>query len=70
MIRCAWCGEEVNTRKQGVLRRIVGWEETRGGGGANKIMFRQEVGLWAHKHCVQAHGGDLGLKHEVPTLFD
>ena len=70
MIQCAWCGEEVNTRKSGVLRRIVGWEETRSSGGANKIMFRQELGIWAHKTCVEHHGGDLALSHEVPTLFN
>jgi hypothetical protein len=70
MIPCVWCGEAVDTRRAGALRRIIGWQENRVGGGANKIMFRQEVGVWAHKHCAEHHKGELSLTHEVPKLFE
>ncbi len=67
-MNCPWCDREVNTRKAGVMRRVIGWEETRGGGGANKIAFRREVGVWAHKSCVEAHNGDLTLTYQPLTL--
>lgn len=68
-IICPWCGREVDVRKTGVMRRVIGWEETRSGGGANKIAYRHEVGVWAHKACVDHHNGDLTLTHQ-PLSFD
>lgn len=67
---CPWCNETVDTRRSGAMRRIIGWEEIRSGGGANKIAYREEVGVWAHKPCVDHHKGQLTLTHEVPTLFN
>ena len=68
-MECPWCGEVVDSRKHGAMRRVIGWEETRGGGGANKIAFRHEVGVWAHKTCVEVHGGDMTLTHQPLTLL-
>jgi len=68
-ILCPWCGDEVNTKKNGVMRFVTGWEETRSQGGANKIAFRTETGQWAHKGCVESHGGDITNQHEASSLF-
>jgi len=51
-ITCWFCKATVNPAQSGVYRRVVGWEQTRRGGGANKIALRDETGDWAHRDCV------------------
>lgn len=51
---CAFCDEPVNTWRKGAHREITGWEELRSGGGANKIVDREETGRWAHRSCMAA----------------
>ena len=56
VVPCAFCGGRVNfhLRDGTVLRQVDGWEEPREQGGANKIIGRQETGLWAHTACREA----------------
>lgn len=49
--RCWFCQEDVDDR---ACRMVIGWEEPRRAGGANKIMLRQATGDMAHKTCVEA----------------
>jgi len=47
---CVECGEEV-TMRAGAYRQIVGWEELRKDGGANKIVDRVTTGQVMHHAC-------------------
>lgn len=51
MSDCDFCGGPVEGRIR--FRKIEGWEETRGGGGANKIILRRTTGEVAHPTCVE-----------------
>lgn len=50
---CDVCGLPVRSQP-GSLREVVGWEELRAAGGANKIMHRLETGRTAHFRCIEA----------------
>jgi hypothetical protein len=51
-VLCFQCGDPVEWRRVGAHREVIGWEEIRSDGGANKIVGRKETGRWAHKSCV------------------
>ncbi len=50
---CVVCGETVETRQAGNYRRIEGWEQTRRGGGANRIARRIDHPEWVHRFCFE-----------------
>jgi hypothetical protein len=49
---CVRCGEEVRMNTYGHYRQIIGWEETRNKGGANKITDRVTTGQVMHRACM------------------
>lgn len=50
---CAVCGDEVKVgKRQGWAREVIGWEEVRSSGGANKIMLRNVTGRVMHMVCI------------------
>lgn len=51
---CALCDQPIHGGALGHYRMVVGWEQIRRGGGANKIARREETGDWAHRGCVDA----------------
>ena len=52
MNECVVCGDEVNVRSAGWYRQVTGWEQVRGGGGANKIALRETTGQLMHLACM------------------
>lgn len=52
MIICEICGGDVSGQSPN-YRLVVGWEQIRRTGGANKIARRHELGKWAHRDCVE-----------------
>ncbi len=62
MIVCEICHGELAAAAPN-YRLVVGWEQIRGGGGANKITRRAELGRWAHRDCVEN-------PTRPPVLFD
>lgn len=52
---CLFCGKPIDTRQRtGWMRKIIGWEEVRSRGGANKIVRREPTGGAAHSICVES----------------
>jgi len=52
IVRCAFCGDPVETDHARTFRGVVGWEQPRSQGGANQITLRRPVERWAHWECV------------------
>ena len=50
--KCVACGEVVDTRGYGWYRQVIGWEEKRRDGGANKISGRETTGQLLHHGCM------------------
>ena len=46
------CGDPVDQRGTGWYRQVIGWEEKRKGGGANKIAGRVTTGQVLHRACM------------------
>ena len=49
---CVACGDPVTTTGYGWYRQVIGWEEVRKGGGANKIGGRETTGQVLHRGCM------------------
>ncbi len=58
---CVNCGQGVNVNGSGWLREIMGWEETRRQGGANKIVGRVVTGRVMHKSCQNVDAAQEAL---------
>lgn len=50
---CVFCGKAVTLRR--AAYRVEGWETTRAGGGANRILGRKRLGDVAHVECAEDH---------------
>lgn len=50
-MKCEFCGEDTRGGV-GDYFEVVGWEQVRESGGANKITKRKRTGKVAHKHCM------------------
>lgn len=48
---CVRCGKFV-TMETGAYRQVLGWEELRHQGGANKITDREPTGQVMHRGCM------------------
>ena len=52
MDRCVVCGDTVDVHQSGWYRQVIGWEQVRSQGGANKISIRQTTGQVMHFACM------------------
>lgn len=48
---CVKCGEHV-VMQTGAYRQVIGWEEVRKSGGANKVTERVTTGQVMHRSCM------------------
>jgi hypothetical protein len=48
---CVFCAEPVEPRRAAYL--VTGWEVTRAGGGANRILGRKRLAQVAHARCAE-----------------
>lgn len=51
--RCVVCGDVVDVRGTGWYRQVMGWEQVRRKGGANKISQRETTGQVMHQACYR-----------------
>ena len=65
METCVVCGEHVDTRQTGWYRQVIGWEQVRGQGGANKIARRETTGQVMHIGCMKRKSHNPGQE----TMF-
>ena len=54
-VHCTICHKTLDiTTRHGWSRKVMGWEEGRSGGGANKILNREVIpDSYAHTSCVR-----------------
>lgn len=62
MTLCVVCNETIDIRTAGWLRQVLGWEQVRTAGGANKIIDRQTTGQAMHIGCHQKSKHHPGQK--------
>lgn len=57
--RCAFCGNELDTREDGIHQYTTGWVKQREGGGGHGVSLPKRENRWAHGYCVDraTHGG-------------
>lgn len=64
---CTFCGDPLDPLAPGVYRKVEGWAENRGQGGAHAIALREEHHVYAHALCIQA--AKIGAAHEQVSLY-
>lgn len=53
-VRCELCGNDLDTRADGVYQAIAsGWVMNRTGGGAHGVSLLVRADRWAHRYCVE-----------------
>jgi hypothetical protein len=50
--QCELCGNDLDTRENGVHQWTAGWVMQRAGGGGHGISLAERENRWAHAHCV------------------
>ncbi len=50
---CVFCEAPVNPTKPGTFRKVMGWAETRTGGGVHGITDRKELNEFACGPCMK-----------------
>ncbi len=51
---CAFCGEVIDIRKDGVHQRTSGWVKRRSGGGGNAIALPERLNEYACPFCIDS----------------
>lgn len=51
-ISCEFCDEDLDPKKIGNYRRVVGWVQNRKQGGGNSITLASDPTGWAHRTCI------------------
>jgi len=65
-LRCAICGEPVDTRSRFTYERITGWHRP-GRAGGSDIVNRRKLGEFAHPVCVDRERD--GVHHAQEALL-
>jgi hypothetical protein len=65
---CDFCHQELDPTAPGSMRKVIGWVEARGGGGANHVADKSAPLGYAHKICleVERRGYTHGKKGSAP----
>ena len=48
---CEVCNERIDPQRPGVFILVLGWVESRSGGGAHGVSDRRDLGRYRHKSC-------------------
>lgn len=60
--QCEFCGNDLDTREDGVHQFTKGWVKNREGGGGHGISLPEREYRWAHGYCVDRVS--RGLQHQ------
>lgn len=63
--KCPFCGNPVNQYDAGTWKKVTGWV---GGPRKDSMRLREDVGEYAHDHCVQKQ--QRGIAADQTDLFD
>lgn len=67
-VPCEFCGEPVDSEARSTHQKIVGWEKRRSQGGANQIILREPLFVYAHGTCIDER--KLGIHQNQAHLFE
>jgi hypothetical protein len=66
---CEFCEAEVDTRAFGTYRSVRGWVKSRKQGGTNSVTLSNDLGGWAHGHCVDQQKASGSISWDQERMF-